>query len=802
MKRSRKLVLTLAAILLLVVLLPVGAFYWRLRHALPQYDGEVKLAGLHQPVRILRDPRAVPHIYAQSLDDLLFAQGFVHAQERLWQMDFLRRAARGQLAEILGAAALELDKQNRLLALGSAADRAFEALDDQDRAQLEAYAGGVNAFIRSRSGPPLTSGLPAEFALLGYRPDPWQPADSLALVLNMFKTLTTVWRSELARARIQEMLDPEMASDLFVTASDHDHPIAVPVRRPPRRRRGRVFVAGTCRHSLDQIVSTAALPLGLCRENCGASNNWVVAGAHTASGAALLANDTHLPHSNPAVWFINHLVAPDLDVAGFSLPGIPFVIMGHNRDIAWGVTNLEADLQDLFIEQFDPDDPSRYLTPNGWQTVQRRVEHISVRGADDVDFEVLETRHGPIVHQDGPLKLALQWTARDTSQFSLPLLALSQARNWEEFSAALAEWGAPPQNFVYADRAGHIGYHAAGRIPLRRTGRGHLPVPGHTNRYDWVDYLPFEALPHAFDPPEGILATANNRTVPRGYPYHLTERWAPPARIHRIYGALNAAVEEERKLTPDDFLRLQGDVLSLPDRFLAQQLRAAAEAALDHPPRRAEALAILAEWDGRMQADSAAPLIVDATRRRLLEELLRPHLDDDWRAYSWPMAPVFLEDVLRQRPPRWLPEQYDSYDALLLAALDAAVERIFRQTRTPALDRLRWGQQVRVRFAHPVWDRVPFLRSWFSVGGEPQSGGRYTVKQTRRTAGPSQRMVVDWADLDATLMNITVGQSGHVAGPHYQDQYRAWLEVRSFPAPFTALAVERAARHTLHLLPR
>ena len=234
-----------------------------MRHALPQYDGEVKLAGLHQPVRILRDPRAVPHIYAQSLDDLLFAQGFVHAQERLWQMDFLRRAARGQLAEILGAAALELDKQNRLLALGSAADRAFEALNDQDRAQLEAYAGGVNAFIRSRSGPPLTSGLPAEFALLGYRPDPWLPADSLALVLNMFKTLTTVWRSELARARVQEMLDPEMASDLFVTASDHDHPIAVPVRRPPRRRRERVFVAGTCRHSLDQIVSTAALPLGL-----------------------------------------------------------------------------------------------------------------------------------------------------------------------------------------------------------------------------------------------------------------------------------------------------------------------------------------------------------------------------------------------------------------------------------------------------------------------------------------------------------------------------------------------------------
>ncbi|MFQ5663013.1 MAG: penicillin acylase family protein [Terriglobia bacterium] len=794
MTRGGKLLLTLLILLLLGVLLPVGWFAWRAWRALPPYDGEIQLSGLRQPVRILRDPRAVPHIYARNLEDLFLAQGYVHAQERLWQMDLLRRTARGELSEIFGRGTLRVDKENRRLGLGAVADRAADALEDDTRRQLEAYARGVNAFIDSHRGNPLTARLPIEFALLHYQPDPWQPADSLAIGLSMFKLLYNRWRTELARAQVEERVGPERAADLFVSRSEDDHPIAEPVKRR-RLRRPRVFVAHSRRHWLEELLAEGAAG---SRRRGGASNNWVVAGAHTASGAAMLANDTHLPHSVPSIWFINHLKSPQVDVAGFSLPGIPWVIIGHNQRIAWGITNLMADTQDLFIERFNPDDPSRYMTPTGWQTVQRRMEHIAVRGSDDVDFEVLETRHGPIVRDDGDFKLALQWTARDLGALTLSFLGVNQAQNWEEFTRALRDYGGPPQNFVYADAEGNIGYHAAGRIPLRRRGRGQLPVPGDSNQFDWIGYVPFEGLPQAFNPPEGVLATANNRVVPDDYPYHLTDDWIAPARIARIYQLL----KEEIKFTPEDFLRIQGDILSLPDRFLAKQLRAAGAKLGPHPPKRAQALAMLADWEGSMRADSPAPLLTVTTRTRLLEELLRPHLGDAWRSYSWLMAPVFLEKVLWERPARWLPENYPSYDALLLAGLDRALEQLQRETRVASVARLRWGEQMRVRFRHPVGRRVRLLRRWLSVGGAPQAGGRYSVKQTGRTYGPSQRLVVDFADLDATRMNITLGQSGHVASSHYKDQFSAWLEMHSFPAPFTDAGVQRATRHTLRLRPR
>ncbi|OFV88529.1 MAG: hypothetical protein A3D93_01090, partial [Acidobacteria bacterium RIFCSPHIGHO2_12_FULL_67_30] len=586
------------------------------------------------------------------------------------------------------------------------------------------------------------------------------------------------------------------------TRSDQDHPIAEPVPAHRLPRRERVFVArlpvgqaGPCPHSLEEIL-TGMSPTNLA--SVAGSNNWVAAGSRTASGAPLVADDMHLPHGVPSIWFLNHLKSPEVDVIGFSLPGIPLVVVGHNQRVAWGVTNLMVDTQDLFIEQFDPADPSYYMTPTGWQKVGRRLEHIRVRGGKTVDFEVLETRHGPVVHEDGNRKLALQWTARDPALLRFSLLALNQAENWKEFTRALREWGWAPQNFVYADAEGNIGYTGAGRIPRRRTGRGEVPMPGETTRYDWIDFIPFEGLPHAFNPPSGLLATANNRIVPDGYPYHLTDRWISPSRIARIF----ALLEEDKKFTPDDFLRLQGDVVSLPDRFLSGQLTAAAGTVASHPPERAAALETLPEWDGQMRAELAAPLVLEATRPRLMEELLRPHLGDDWESYSWFMAPVFLENILREHPPRWLPPKYQSYDELLLAALDRGVEQLRRDTRAPDVRRLRWGDQQRVRFIHQLGERLPVLRRWFSVQGPAQSGSRYTVKQTYRTSGVSQRMVVDFSDLDASLMNITLGQSGHIASPHYQDQLEAWLAVESFSAPFTDTAVERAARHTQHLLPR
>ncbi|MEE8200218.1 MAG: penicillin acylase family protein [Candidatus Acidoferrales bacterium] len=807
MTRGRKLFLALLLLAVLTLLLPAGWFLWRTHHALPPYDGQVNVAGLQRPVRILRDERAVPHLSAASLEDLLFAQGYVHAQERLWQMETLRRTVRGQLSEILGPATVKVDKDYRRLNLGGVADRAVAQLDAPIRLQLEAYARGVNAYIESHPGSPLFSGLPIEFALLNYRPEPWRPGDSLAIGLYMFRVLYTSWPTELARSRVADEVGPERAADLYVGQTDRDHPLAEPVAAPRRLRRQRIFIArrlsqqaGVCAHSLPELLAGQPAPT-----SPAASNNWVLSGAHTASGAPLLANDTHLFHSAPSIWFLNHLTSPEVDVLGFSVPGIPLVIIGHNERIAWGVTNMMVDVQDLFIERFNPEDPSLYMTPTGWQRVQRRVEHIRVRGGETLDYEVLETRHGPIIHDDGNFKLALQWTARDPSLLTLPLLALNQARNWEEFTQALNHWSWAPQNFVYADREGNIGYYGAGRIPRRRTGYGQLPVPGDSSQFDWVEYIPFQALPHAFNPESGRLATANNRIVPDDYPYYLTDRWVAPSRIHRIFQLL----QEEKKFTPEDFLRVQGDILSLPDLFLAEQVLAAArpanggaEATDSHPPRRAEALEALRGWDGRMRAEQSAPALTNALRTALLEELLRPYLGDDWELYSWFMSPVFLENVLKERPERWLPEGYANYDELLLAALDRGVEHVLEETRAPTVSQVRWGEQLRVRFVHPLGERLPVLRRWFSLGGQPQSGGRYTVKQTHRTGGVSMRFVMNFADPDASLMSLTLGQSGHLASPHYHDQLPAWLQVRSFPAPFSDTAVERAARHTFHLLPR
>lgn len=799
MKMSRKILIALVVVVLAAILLPAAALYWRARRALPVYDGELRLAGLQNEVRVVRDSYGVPHITAQSDEDAAFAQGFVHAQERLWQMDLIRRSAYGQLSEIFGAAALELDKENRTLGLGRAASLAAEQLTGQQGDMLERYAAGVNAYIDSRSGSPATGNWPVEFALLGYKPERWRPADSIAVGLRMFKLLTNRWPREMARLYVEERLPKALAADLFISRSQYDHPIARPrssdSRRRPRRRRP-IIAENLAPDPVD-------LPGGLISlDSMGASNNWAVAGKHTATGLPLLANDMHLPHTVPAIWFINHLSAPGLDVRGFSLPGLPFVIAGHNRNIAWGFTNLGADVQDLFVEHFDDDKPMMYLAPGGWRQATTRTEVIKVKDAPAVTLEVIETRHGPIVQDDGAIKFALQWTALDPAQHSLPFLKINRASNWQEFLEATRDYGGPAQNAIYADREGHIGYHAIGRIPMRRTRLAYLPVPGDSTEFDWQGYVPFDQMPQNFDPTEGYLATANNRVVPGGYPVYITDQWMNPSRVHRIYQVLTEAVENGQKLTAEDLLRLQGDSMSLPDIFLAGQLAAAAE---DLPPGDKDAvraLELLGEWDGVMAADAAAPVIAEAFRQRLLEALLQPHLGDDWRNYRWWMAPVFLQNVVRERPGRWLPAKHDSWDALLVATLEETIVRLRQRKGFTSLDRLRWGPRVAVRMQHPVGSRLPIIGSWFSAPAVEQSGGRYSVKQTRRGAGPSERLVVDFNNLDESLINITMGQSGHVTSAHFSDQFNAWVKVEPLRLPYSKDAVERDARHTLTLRPR
>jgi penicillin amidase len=795
-------------LLLAALALPVW-FYFAARRALPQLDGTVLLPGLRDRVTVVRDPHGVPHISASSLDDLLFAQGYVTAQDRLWQMDTTRRYAAGELSQILGQDLVRLDRQQRILQLGAVAERLARALAPADRAQLEAYARGVNAYIASHG-----DSLPLEFRVLRYQPRPWTPKDSLLVTLSMSEALNHgPYHVELAREAILAKLGPELTADLYPTTSGRDHPptaSAQPQGAPSPSPRASTRAAGNSPGlpSLADPSFLEPLPPG--------SNNWVISGAHTASGKPLLSNDMHLPHQIPGVWYEAHLsvrslgaATSELDVAGVTLPGFPYVIAGHNARIAWGFTSLMPDVEDVYIEQFNA--LGEYRTPAGWKQPERRREVIHVHGAPDVTLEVLVTRHGPIITELVPgetRRLALRWTIYETDSIQASFLAVNRARNWAEFRLAFAGFVTPPLNVVYADVDGHIGYQAAGRFPIRAAGDGSLPLPGEDDRHEWTGSVPFDALPSLLDPPSGILATANGRITPDGYPYVLTTDWGAPHRTQRIYQLL----ESGKKFTAADMLAVQTDVYSDFDRFCAQRFAAAVERTPGASARAREAGRLLAAWDGRFTVDSAAATLVTRARRHLWQLILEPRLGPSdqrdsipptvaitgWRQYTWFLSSVAQENILRGQPPRWLPPGFSSYDQLLTAAVEATVA----EPQAPKeLTRWLYGDQYPLEFNHPLFANVPILSRWSGPGRKPQSGGSLTVKQVGRSFGPSQRMTVDLSDLDASTLNLVTGESGQLTSPYYMDQFPAWYGGWSFSLPFSAPAVEKARAHTLVLEP-
>ncbi|HEX8812774.1 MAG TPA: penicillin acylase family protein, partial [Terracidiphilus sp.] len=503
------------------------------------------------------------------------------------------------------------------------------------------------------------------------------------------------------------------------------------------------------------------------------SNNWVVSGTRTASGKPLLSNDMHLDLRIPNVWYEAHLTSGDFDVAGVTLPGAPFVIAGHNRYIAWGFTNLGANVEDLYVEKFD--DKGEYLTPQGWVQPERRKEIIRVKGEPEVNLDVLVTRHGPLISEIVPGEkrpLALKWVIYDPQVSSTVFFDVDSARNWEEFRAAFSHFGAPGQNVAYADVDGHIGYQATGLIPIRAAGDGSVPVPGDDDSHEWTGYVPFDSLPMVYDPPSGILATANGRTTPDGYPYSLSMEWMAPYRTERIYKLLNA----KKKFTPADMLAIQLDILSEFDRYCAERL----VYAVDHTPqasqRAKQAADLMRNWDGTMATDSAAPTVAYFSRKHLQKMLLEPKLGDEWKQYRWFMSPVWLENILAHEPARWLPEGYANYHELLTAAVEAAVD----DADTPrSLALWKWGRVHRVDVQHPFWSHFPILKKGAGPGSQPLSGDEQTVKQVATHFGPSERLTIDLSDLDNSTLNIVNGQSGNIFDEHYNDQWNAYYNGRT-----------------------
>lgn len=797
---ARRTLRWLVPVALLAVLLAAalgGWLYYTATTALPQLDGSLNVAGLSAPVAVTRDEHGVPTIEAANLEDLFLAQGYVTAQDRLWEMDMTRRFAAGEMAEVLGPPWVKHDREQRVLGLEARAQRAVDELSPRDRSYLEAYARGVNALIAEQR-----DRLPLEFRILRYAPRPWTAADSLVIEANMIKELNHYSaRVALEREKILAKLGPELAADLYSNSSWRDHPPG----QDPQRMTEEPPAQGKDEGVGSSLPGAAAASFEL-RPELG-SNDWVISGEHTASGKPLLSNDPHLGHQMPALWYEAHLKSDDFNVAGVTLPGTPTVVLGHNQRIAWGFTNIGPAVEDVFIENFNPS--GQYQTPQGWREPERRHEVIHVKGQPDVSFDVLVTRHGPIISELLPGEkrmLALEWTLYTPNALALPFVDVDAAQSWDEFRRAFSTWVAPGQNVVYADVDGNIGYQATGRVPIRASGDGSLPVSGADNAHEWTGFVPFEKLPSVFNPPSGILVTANGRITPDKYPFSLSVEWGPPYRTERIYKVL----QSDKKFTPADMLALQTDVYSAFDRLCAERFVYALDHVKGISPRAREARELMRKWDGRMLADSPAAAVAASSREELYRLLLEPKLgaapaegsgDDgqlSWKTYEWFMRPIWLENVLLYQPQRWLPARFQNYNELLSAAVKAAIERPGAPSQVADW---HWGGLNPVEINHPIFGAVPILRRWAGPGRHPQSGDSYTVKAVGRHYGPSERTTVDLANLDDSTLNIVTGQSGNLFSPYYMDQWPAWFGGTTFRLPFSAQAVAAARAHQLVLQP-
>ncbi len=810
------------AVILLALACGLGWFYSVARSALPQLDGKLRVPGLSAPVTVIRDGHGAPTINASNFDDLFFAQGYVTAQDRLFQMDGTRRFAAGELAEVFGEKFLQHDHQQRILGLRVAARKTVETLSAEDRSRFEAYAHGVNAYVEAHR-----NRLPLEFRILRYSPQPWTPEDSALIGAQMVEDLSTSPRHTLMREKILAKLGPELTADLYVNSSWHDRPPTVSRPSLQEEIKGNdqnddedddddsgADSSVTGLTSRPDVPSPSRQMFFNERRLVLGSNNWVVSGAHTVSGKPLLSNDMHLGHQIPNLWYEAHLrcnpACCNFDVAGVTLPGYPYVIVGHNQRIAWGFTNLGPTVEDVYVETFNPE--GQYLTPEGWKQPEHRREVIHVKDKPDVIVDVVLTRHGPIVTDLVPgetRRLALRWTLYDGMRS--PFFAIDSAQKWEEFRRAFSEFDAPAQNVVYADVDGNIGYQATGKIPVRAAGDGSLPGNGSDNAHEWVSYVPFDKLPSVYNPPSGIIATANNRITPDTYRYSLSTEWEAPWRSARIYRVL----ESGRKFSAADMLALETDIYSEMDRFFAERFVYAVDHA-KHPSVRAKAAAeILRQWDGRMIENSAAPTIAVRARQELTRLLLEPKLGVapkdlqqlettlSWKSYQWMMSTVWLENVVEHQPQRWLPDAYANYDELLSAAIEAAVDSNPAHF-APApqdLSSWKWGDFHPVEIQHPIFGKLPLLRHWAGPGLQRLSGSEYTVKAVSRTHGPSERMTVDLADLDQSTLNLVTGEAGNLFSPYFTDQWRAWYEGFTFAWPFSAPAVEKARAHALVLEP-
>ena len=797
----RRIGLLLLALVALAILVSFTGYLY-LRRSLPQLAGEIQLSGLYAPIEVVRDKSAVPHIYSQSWNDAYFALGFVHAQDRLWQMEMNRRIAAGRLAELLGDAALETDKFFRTLGIRRAALASLNRFDSETRVVLEHYAAGVNAFLRTHRGP-----LPPEFVIFGIEPEPWEVADSIAWGKMMAWDLGGNWRNELLRLRLSRQLSPQQISE-FMPPYPGDAAMVIPDLR-------KLYA------EFDQPAKKLAELFPAIGENAVGSNNWVVSGTRSETGKPLLANDPHLGLTAPAIWYFAHISVVGENVIGATLPGAPLIVLGRNDRVAWGFTNTGPDVQDLFIEKLDPASSTRYLAPGGYRDFEVREETIRVKGKDDVKITVRESRHGPVISDvvasaakaaPGGHVLAFSWTAlRADDLTSQGAGKLARARNWGEFLSAARDYHSPQQNMVYADADGNIGFIAPGRIPIRKREnmlQGMAPAPGWDARYDWQGFIPFEQLPQSFNPASGVIVTANQKVVAKDYPYLITNEWAPPHRSDRI----DELIGLRPKHNTESFRSIQGDVTSLAVRDLLPLLLAV-------PAGSVETSAILRQlssWNGEMSADRAEPLVVAAWIRELTRLIYSDELGPELFKEAWDQRAVFVRNVLLDTngQGRWCDDistpQRETCADMIGRALPLALADL--KVRFGAdMSNWRWGDAHPAVSDHRPLGRQPWLGKWFNIS-VPTAGDNYTVNVGSYRIGneatpfvnrhaASLRAIYDLADMNRSVYMHSTGQSGNLLSPYYANFSTPWARIESIPMTTIRTEIEARAIGVLNLVP-
>jgi penicillin G amidase len=766
---------------------------------------QLQLPGLQSRVVVRRDERGIAYIEATNESDLYYAQGYVTASDRLFQMELFRRTARGELSEIFGAVTLEEDKRHRTFGFAQIGEAQAQLLPAKLRRALEDYARGVNAFIESRD----MKSLPPEFQILQLKPRAWRVADSLAAAKLFDESLTTTWRQDIMRAAFSDLpqakrdaLFPETSPlDVLLVGSDNaDKKKASTSKVTPVEVETMRLVAED-----EELMRRSLARVGLFALDNAASNNWVVSGAHTTTGKPLLANDPHLQASAPSIWYMVHLSMPGLRTAGVCVAGLPGIAIGHNEHIAWGVTSLEPDTQDLYVEKFDPANPRRYQTPAGWREAEVRREEIKVRKGfmtaetESVAFDVTVTRHGPIILEQDAKRYALRWTALDRSaNLTESFYALNYARNWDDFRAALKTYDGPAFNMIYADTRGHIGYYGVGRFPVRKTGDGKLPYDGSTDEGEWIAYVPFEALPHVYDPPSGIIVTANSRVVGRSYPHKLTVQPLAAYRARRIYELLQA----KPKLTIEDFRAIQGDTYALAGTTFAREFynELMPTAQTDSDAQLLEHLRLLKDWDGRVVPESRAALLVSRLRNEFANRIVAAAVGAERaRQYNYSNDDTFIDWLITTKPAGWLPKEHKTY-AQLLRAIYTDTRAALAKAYGADDKQWVWGREAQARFPHPLAQVPPFGQQ-FIIAPFPQNGSQNSLPTVNRGSSVSMRLIADPADWDRTQQGIAPGNSGLPTSPHWKDQLDDWRNVTPRVFPFSPAAVAAAARETVTLEP-